>query len=102
RPGRDRPRDLHLDALPAQALRGRGNERLPVDPHDAARALPPGPARSRAQWRDDPDDREPLGPTEPAALQPALPLGLRLPAERAPARAASVRRLTAADAGGSS
>ena len=48
-PERDRPRELHLDAVSAQALRGGGDERLPVDPRDAAGALPPRPARPGAR-----------------------------------------------------
>ena len=47
--GRDRPRELHLDALPPQAVRGRGDERVPVDPHVPAGALPPRSARSGSQ-----------------------------------------------------
>ena len=38
------------------------------------------------------DDRKPLGPAGAAALQPALPLRLRVLAERPPARAPQRRR----------
>ena len=44
-----------------------------------------------ARRRDDPDDRQPLGPAGAAALQPPLPLGVRVLAERAQARAAQRR-----------
>ena len=44
----DRRRALHLAALPAQALRGRADERGRVDPPTAPGALPPGPARPGA------------------------------------------------------
>ena len=53
--------ELHLDAVPAQAVRGRGDERVPVDPRRAARPLPARPRRSGARQPDDPGDREPLG-----------------------------------------
>ena len=92
RSGGDRARELHLDALPAQALRVGGHERVPVDSQLAARALPPRPARPRARPRDDPRDRQPLGPARPAALQPPLPLRVRMLAERASARGASRRQ----------
>ena len=81
----DRTGQLHLDQVSAQALRGRGHERVPVGPRDAARALPPGSARSCSWRRDDLDDREPLGASGTAALQPALPVGVRVLAQRAPA-----------------
>ena len=47
--GADRPCELHLDAVPPQAVRGGGDERVPVDPHRPAGALPARPARSRAR-----------------------------------------------------
>jgi AraC-like DNA-binding protein len=54
---------------------------------------------TRARRRDDPDDRQPVGPAGAAALQPALPLGVRVLAERPQARAPQRRPLTAAGAG---
>ena len=72
-PERHRPRELHLDALPPQAVRGRGDERVPVDPHVPPGALPSRPARSGSQPSHDPRDREPLGPARPAAFQPPVP-----------------------------
>ena len=57
----------------------------------AARALPPRPPRSGAGPRDDPRDREPLGPARRAALQPPVPVGVRLSAQRAPPRGEVVR-----------
>ena len=56
RPSEIARRELHLDAVPAQAVRGRGDERVPVDPRRAPRPLPAGPgrsgaARTRRSWR---------------------------------------------------
>ena len=91
RSGRHRPRELHLDALPPQAVRGRGDERVPVDPHGSPGALPSRSARSGSQPSHDPGDREPMGPARPAAFQPPVPRGLRLLAERVAAPRASPR-----------
>ena len=88
RPRGDRPRQLHLDPVSAQAVRGRGDDGVPVDPRRTSRAVPPRPARPGARSSDDPRDRYPLGPARPAALQPAVPRRVRLLAQRASPRRA--------------
>ena len=45
-----------------------------------------GPRRPVAPKPDDPGDREPLGADRPSALQPALPIDVRVLSERLPAR----------------
>ena len=81
-----RPRDVHLDEVPAQAVRRGGHERLQVDPLLATRGLPPRPGRSGASRRHDPDDRESLGPDRPSAFLPPVPQHVRLLTEGVQAR----------------
>ena len=98
-PADDRAGELHLDAVPAQAVRGGGDER---------RANGSGSARLDrcrrdlrrpvAREPDDPGDREPLGAAGRAALQPPLPLGVRMLAERLQARGEERGRRPAARA----
>ena len=80
-----RPRLLHLDPVPASRVRGRGAAGVRLHPVRAARSLPARPARPGLCRPVDLRDRQPLGTAQRAALQPAVPPGVRVLAPRVPA-----------------
>jgi AraC-binding-like domain len=83
-PGGARACLLHLDALSAPGVRGRRAQGVRFHPLGAARPLPARSDRSRVRRSADLGDRQPVGASERAALQPAVPPGLWVLAARVP------------------
>jgi len=77
RPAHHRRRPPRLDAVPVQAVRGRGPDRRGLGATAAAGTLPPRPARPGVRRAADPHDRGALGDPRPEPVQPPLPRRLR-------------------------